>query len=54
MKEYRTFKTSMGNKVRVRMTESEIAERELFHIVLIALPLLASAGMFLLWIKMGG
>lgn len=38
MKGYRTFKTTMGNKVRVRMSDEEIAERELFHIVLFLLP----------------
>ena len=38
MKGYRTFKTTMGNKVRVRMSEDEIAERQLFHIVLFLLP----------------
>ena len=54
MSNYRTFKTTMGHKIRMRMTEEEIAERELFHIVLVALPFIASVGMFLLWIKMGG
>ena len=54
MSNYRTFKTTMGHKIRMRMTEEEIAERELFHIVLVVLPFIASVGMFLLWIKMGG
>lgn len=38
MKGYRTFKTTMGHKMRVRMSDEEIAERELFHIVLFLLP----------------
>ena len=54
MSNYRTFKTTMGHKIRMRMTEEEIAERELFYIVLVALPFIASVGMFLLWINMGG
>ena len=35
---YRTFRTTMGHKVRVRMSAEEIAEQELFHIVLVLLP----------------
>ena len=53
MKQYKTFRTTMGNKIRMRMTEEEIAERELFHIVLVALPFLASALLFFVWVKMG-
>lgn len=53
MKGYRTFKTTMGHKIRVRMSDDEIAERELFHIVLVVLPLVTSALMFFLWVKVG-
>ena len=53
VKEYRTFKTTMGHKIRVRMTEEELEERELFHMVLVALPLITTALMFFLWVKMG-
>ena len=53
MKGYRTFKTTMGHKIRVRMSDEEIAERELFHMVLVALPLVTSALMFFLWVKVG-
>ena len=38
MKGYRTFKTTMGHKIRVRMSEDEIAELELFHMILFLLP----------------
>lgn len=51
--QYKTFKTSLGHKIRMRMTEDEIAERELFHIALVALPFITAAVMFFLWIKMG-
>ena len=54
MSQYKVLKTTMGRKYKVRMTEDEIAERELFNIVLAVLPFIASVGMFLLWIKMGG
>lgn len=53
MSQYKTVKTTMGRRFRIRMTDDEIAEKELFRIVMIAFPFLASAGMFLLWIKMG-
>ena len=53
MNKYRTFKTTMGHKIRVRMSDDEIAERELFHMVLVALPLVTSALMFFLWVKVG-
>ena len=38
MKGYKTFRTTMGHKVRVKMSEDEIAEQELFHIVIVLLP----------------
>lgn len=38
MKGYKTFRTTMGHKIRVRMSAEEIAERELFHIVVVLLP----------------
>lgn len=41
MKGYKTFRTTMGHKVRVKMSEEEIAEQELFHIVIVLLPSLA-------------
>ena len=53
MKEYRTFKTTLGHKVRVRMSAEEIAERSLFHTAIVCVPFLAAVFMFLLWVKMG-
>ena len=38
MKGYKTFRTTMGHKIRVRMSAEEIAERELFRIVVVLLP----------------
>ena len=38
MKGYRTFKTTMGHRIRVKMSDEEIAERELFHMILFLLP----------------
>ena len=53
MSQYKVLKTTMGRKYRVRMTEDEQAERELFNIILVGLPFVAAALMFVLWIKMG-
>ena len=53
MKRYMTLKTNMGHKIRVRMSDEEIAGRTLYRIAIVTLPFLASAGMFLLWVKMG-
>ena len=36
--QYRTFKTSLGHKIRVKMTEQEIYERDLFRMMLIVVP----------------
>lgn len=36
--QYRTFKTTMGRKFRVKMTEEEIIERDLFRMMLIVVP----------------
>lgn len=36
--QYRTFKTTMGRKFRVKMTEQEIIERDLFRMMLIVVP----------------
>ena len=53
VKGYKTFRTTMGHKVRVRMSAEEIAERSLFHTAIVCVPFLAAAFMFLLWVKMG-
>ena len=36
--QYRTFKTTMGHKVRVRMTEQEIRERRRFRALIVIWP----------------
>ena len=49
--QYKVLKTSMGRKYKVRMTEDEVAERDLFRLAVVALPFLASVLMTILWIK---
>ena len=38
MTQYRTFKTTMGHKVRVRMTAQEIRERNILRALIVATP----------------
>ena len=42
MKGYRTFKTTLGHKIRVKMTPEEIAERDLFFMAITVLPFAAT------------
>ena len=51
MSQYKVLKTTMGRKYKVRMTEDEVAERDLFRLAIIGLPFLASVLMTILWIK---
>lgn len=48
---YRTYKTTMGRKYRMRITEDEKAERELYWLAVTVLPFITAAGMMLLWVK---
>ena len=48
---YRTFKTTMGRKYKVRMTKEEVAEKELYDIVLVIVTFVCSALMMLTWVK---
>lgn len=54
MSEYRTFRTTMGRKYKMRMTQDEKAEQELLRIVMVVTTFLGSALMMFMWIKMGG
>lgn len=46
---YRTFKTTMGHKVRVRMSSEEVAARWIYRFALVAVPFVTSALMFYIW-----
>ena len=48
---YKTMKTTLGHKYRVRMAEDSKAERILYWLVLTVLPFITAAGMTLQWIK---
>ena len=42
MKGYKTYKTTLGHKVRVKMSDEEIAEVQLFHMVITVIPFVFS------------
>ena len=48
---YRTYKTTMGRKVRVRMSDEEIAARWLYRFALVAVPFISNAALFYVWVK---
>ena len=48
---YKTMKTTMGHKYRVRMAEDSKAERILFWLAMTALTFIGTAGMTFLWIR---
>jgi hypothetical protein len=50
---YRTFRTTMGRKYRVRMTDDELAERELFNIILVLVPFLSTVLLMAVWLWRG-
>lgn len=53
MSQYRVMKTTMGRKYRMRMADNEVSERELFRIVVVLLPLLASVLLTAAWFARG-
>lgn len=50
---YRTFKTTMGRKYKVPMTEDEIAERSLFRMAITVLPFLGTVLLTIVWLARG-
>lgn len=50
---YKTIKTTMGHKIRVRMSEEEIAARALYRMAVVIMPFLSTALMTFIWVKMG-
>jgi len=47
---YRTIKTTMGRKYRMRIPEDELAERRLFHAALVCLPFFGTIAMMAVWL----
>ena len=53
MKGYRTFKTTMGHKIRVRMSEEEIVARWIYRFVLVTAPFVGSVLLMTVWMAVG-
>ena len=53
MNKYRTFKTTMGRKFRVRMTKEEVEEQELYNMVIVTLPFISALLLFVVWFARG-
>ena len=53
MTHYRTYKTTMGHKVRVRMSDEEVAARWLYRFALVAVPFISSVLLTVVWMAVG-
>lgn len=53
MKQYKVIRTSTGHKIRVHLSEEEIAARTLYRIAVVTIPFVSSALMFWMWVKCG-
>ena len=49
MSQYRTVKTTMGRKIRVRMSEQEVLDRMIYWAAVTILPFVGSALLFWIW-----
>ena len=47
---YRTYKTTMGRKYRMRICEDEAAERDLFRLAVVLAPFLGSVLLMAAWL----
>ena len=53
MKQYKVLKTTMGRKYKVRMSEYEIAERDLYRMAVVALPFFGTVLLMAVWLLRG-
>lgn len=53
MTRYKTITTTMGHKVRMRMTDDEVAARAIYRISIVLVPFASVALMTFMWIRMG-
>ena len=50
MSQYKVLKTTMGRRYKVRMTEEEIAERDLYRMAIVALPFFGTVLLMAVWL----
>ena len=48
---YRTYRTTMGRRYRMREPYDARMEKILFRVAIVVFPFVTAAGMMLLWIK---
>ena len=53
MAKYKTYRTTMGRKVRVRMSDEEVAARWLYRFALVAVPFISSVLLTVVWMAVG-
>ena len=53
MSQYKVLKTTMGRKYKVRMSEDEIAERDLYRLAVVALPFFGTVLLMAVWLLRG-
>ena len=50
MSQYRTFKTTLGHKYKVRMSAEEQAEKELYRFVRVVVPYIGTVLLMIVWL----
>ena len=53
MKGYKTVKTTMGHKIRVRMSEEEVIAQWIYRVVLVTAPFVCSVLLTVVWMAVG-
>ena len=53
MTHYRTYKTTLGHKVCVRMSDEEVAAQWLYRFALVAVPFISSVLLTVVWMAVG-
>ena len=53
MSQYKVLKTTMGRKYKVRMTDDEVMERDLYRLAVVALPFFGTILLMAVWLWRG-
>ena len=53
MSQYKVLKTTMGRKYKVRMTDDEVMERDLYRMAVVALPFFGTILLMAVWLWRG-
>ena len=50
MSQYKVLKTTMGRKYKVRMSDDEVMERDLFRLAIVVLPFFGTVLLMAVWL----